>query len=336
MNKRDLPWRRTKDPYFIWLSEIILQQTRVAQGLKYYEKFTSEFPDIIALSRADEKKVMKLWQGLGYYSRARNMHFTSKVIAEQHGGEFPKSFKKILSLKGVGDYTASAISSISFNQPQAVVDGNVYRVLSRYFGLSDPIDSTTGKKKFKDLAQELIDPKQPGDHNQAIMELGAMVCKPKNPSCFECPLNDSCFALQNKSTDKLPVKKQRLQVKKKYMNFFVLDQNQSITKVRQRTNSGIWQNLFEFPSLESIGPGEEFLKQENILSDLLGIQKGYKVQKYNHDPVIHKLTHRTIYATFWLIDTDEKVKDTILWDQLKDYALPVLIQNFVDKYRPLR
>ena len=336
MNKRDLPWRRTKDPYFIWLSEIILQQTRVAQGLKYYEKFVTEFPDIFALSRADEKKVMKLWQGLGYYSRARNMHFTSKVIAEQHGGEFPRSFKEILSLKGVGDYTASAISSISFNQPQAVVDGNVYRVLSRYFGISEPIDSTTGKKKFKELAQELIDPEQPGDYNQAVMELGAMVCKPKNPSCFECPLNDSCFALQSKSTDKLPVKTQRLQVKKKYMNFFVLDQNQSITKVIQRTNSGIWQNLFEFPSFESDRPQEEFLKQENILSDLLGIQKDYRLKKYNRDPVIHKLTHRTIYATFWLINTDEIVKDTIRWDQLKDYALPVLIQNFVDKYRPLQ
>lgn len=335
MNQRDLPWRKTKDPYFIWLSEIILQQTRVSQGLKYYEKFVSEFPDIFALSKADEKKVLKLWQGLGYYSRARNMHFTSKYITEHHNGNFPTSFEEILSLKGVGDYTASAISSISFDLPEAVVDGNVYRVLSRYFGVTDEINSTMGKKKFKKLAQELIDPKRPGDHNQALMELGAMVCKPNKPLCIECPLNDSCFALQNKSIEKLPVKTQKLQVKKKYLNFFVLDQNKKVTKLRQRTNPGIWQNLFEFPSYESEEPQENFQKQEHTLRKMFGFQQTYRLKKYNQDPIIHKLTHRTIYATFWLLETDEIIKDTVDWSDLEDYALPVLLQNFVDKYRGL-
>ena len=205
-NDRDLPWRKTKNPYFIWLSEIMLQQTRVHQGLSYYITFTKEFPTVFDLAKASESKVLKLWQGLGYYSRARNLHHSAKYIAKDLDGKFPSTYEEIKKLKGVGDYTASAISSICFNESQAVVDGNVYRVLSRYFGIKTPINSSAGIKEFKELAQTLIDPKQPGSYNQAIMDFGALHCKPQNPLCETCPLNDSCIALAKKTIKQLPVK----------------------------------------------------------------------------------------------------------------------------------
>ncbi len=198
-NDRDLPWRKTKNPYFIWLSEIILQQTRVAQGMPYYVKFVHSFPTIFHLAKASEATVLKLWQGLGYYSRARNLHFAAKQIVHDLDGHFPNTYKEILKLKGVGDYTASAISSICFNEPHAVVDGNVYRVLARYFNIDIPINSPEGVKKFKGLAQELIDKNQPGVYNQAIMEFGALHCKPQNPLCETCPFSSSCLALQKKA-----------------------------------------------------------------------------------------------------------------------------------------
>ena len=198
-NNRELPWRKTKNPYFIWLSEIMLQQTRVAQGMSYYLKFIEVFPTVFDLAKATESTVLKMWQGLGYYSRARNLHFTANQIASELNGEFPSTYKEIIKLKGIGDYTASAISSICFNKPTAVVDGNVYRVLSRYFGIQTPINSATGIKEFKALAQTLIDTEQPGTYNQAIMDFGALHCKPQNPLCESCVFNDGCIAFQKKN-----------------------------------------------------------------------------------------------------------------------------------------
>src|SRR6056300_1490745 len=220
-NKRDLPWRKTKNPYHVWLSEIILQQTRVAQGLDYYLKFIDAFPTVNHLANADESTVLKLWQGLGYYSRARNLHFSAKYIVKELTGEFPKTYKEIVKLKGVGDYTASAIASMCFNEPTAVVDGNVYRVLSRYFGIDTPINSSKGVKEFKAMAQELIDRNNPAIFNQAIMEFGATQCKPKNPDCGNCPFQNSCVAFGYNHIDALPVKNKSARAKKKYFNFLV-------------------------------------------------------------------------------------------------------------------
>ena len=213
-NKRDLPWRKTKNPYFIWLSEIILQQTRVNQGLDYYNKFITSFPTVFELAEASEESVLKLWQGLGYYSRARNLHYSARYIVNELNGIFPKSYNELLKLKGVGDYTASAIASICFNEPTAVVDGNVYRVLARYFGLNTTINSTKGIKEFKELAQQLIPTEKPDIYNQAIMEFGAVQCKPQNPDCNVCPLNTSCVALQKDQVTAFPVKEKKLKYKK--------------------------------------------------------------------------------------------------------------------------
>ncbi|EPR73210.1 A/G-specific adenine glycosylase [Winogradskyella psychrotolerans RS-3] len=219
--KRELPWRETSNPYYIWLSEIILQQTQVKQGLPYYDAFVTQYPTIFDLANASETSILKLWQGLGYYSRARNLHFTAKHIVNELDGKFPNTYKDLLKLKGVGDYTASAIASIAFNEVAAVVDGNVYRVLSRYFGIETPINSTLGIKEFKSLASTLIDHKQPATYNQAIMEFGAIQCKPKNPDCTVCPFQDSCVALQNQMVDVLPVKLKKTKVTVKYFNFLV-------------------------------------------------------------------------------------------------------------------
>jgi len=212
-NKRDLPWRKSKNPYYVWLSEIILQQTRVAQGLPYFLNFTKAFPTVFDLAEAKENTVLKLWQGLGYYSRARNLHFSAKYIKNELNGIFPTTYKDLLKLKGVGDYTASAIASICFNEPTAVVDGNVYRVLSRYFGIKTPINSTEGIKEFKKLAQTLIHTKDPGTYNQAIMDFGATLCKPKNPLCNECPFANSCVSLEKNLINELPIKEKKVKLK---------------------------------------------------------------------------------------------------------------------------
>ncbi|MBL4723936.1 MAG: A/G-specific adenine glycosylase, partial [Lutibacter sp.] len=249
-NKRDLPWRSTRNPYHIWLSEIILQQTRVDQGMAYYLKFIKVFPTVNDLAAASEEQVLKLWQGLGYYSRARNLHFSAKYVVEQLSGVFPSTYDEILKLKGVGDYTASAIASFCFNEVAAVVDGNVYRVLSRYFGISTPINSTKGIKEFKLLAQELIDVKDPGTHNQAIMEFGARMCKPQNPDCISCPLNESCVAVSEKSIKNLPVKVKKIKIKQRFFNYLVIQTKDKKTKIGKREN-GIWKNLYEFPLIET-------------------------------------------------------------------------------------
>jgi len=332
LNKRDLPWRKTKDPYFIWLSEIILQQTKIVQGSSYYLKFTDHFNDISKLAKADEDKILKLWQGLGYYSRARNLHHTAQYISNHLNGVFPDDYSELIKLKGIGDYTASAILSICYNKPHATVDGNVYRVFARYFGISTPINSPKGIKEFKKLAQLVLDQKRPGTHNQAIMEFGAVVCKPKNPDCDICSLNNSCFALQNNTVKELPVKTNKIKIKDRYFNYIVVDSRKQ-TLIQKRTGKDIWINLFEFPLFESTSEiNADILIHTDLFKNIIRDKK-YTLKRFNDSPIIHKLTHQKLYTTFWIIETVEKIKDSVSWQNLDDYAMPTLIQNFIDKYR---
>jgi A/G-specific adenine glycosylase len=333
MNKRDLPWRKSKDPYFIWLSEIILQQTRISQGTSYYEKFVTEYDDVFALARADESQVLNLWQGLGYYSRARNLLFTAKHIAFELNGKFPDTYKDLIRLKGIGDYTASAIASIAFDKPNATVDGNVYRVLSRYFGISTPINNSKGPKVFKELAQQLLDHEDPGTHNQALMEFGALVCTPKKPKCSACVFSSSCAALQNKMVSSLPVKLKKLKIKNRYLNYIVLNNNDSNTRIRQRIDKDIWQHLYEFPVYEAQDILTEYAQIEPWIAKEFNLKESYTLKRYNKEPIVHKLTHQTLYASFWIVQSNEFIENTTNWRDLTDYALPVLLKNFVDKYQ---
>lgn len=333
INQRDLPWRKSKNPYLIWLSEIILQQTRIAQGTSYYEKFVSEFDSIFDLAKADEKTILKLWQGLGYYSRARNLHSTAKILVSQYNGQFPKSYSELIKLKGIGDYTASAIASIAFDQPYATVDGNVYRVLSRVFGIKTPINESQGIREFKLLAEELLNPDDPGTHNQALMEFGALVCTPKKPKCDSCIFNEICYALEEKSIDVLPVKLKKLKIKKRYFNYLVLDFKGESTLIQQRKKKDIWQNLYEFPLYETQHDLHDESELLEVIQKDLFINGSYTLKKHNELPIMHKLTHQTLYATFWVIEPIESPRNVTPWQELENLALPVLLQNFVDKYQ---
>ena len=250
-NKRDLPWRNTHNPYNIWLSEIMLQQTRVAQGLPYYLDFITTFPTVFDLAKAPEEKVLKHWQGLGYYSRARNLHFTAQYVANELKGEFPNNYKELLKLKGIGEYTAAAIASFSHNEAVPVVDGNVFRVLSRYFDIETDISLATAKKEFSDLALELMPKNDPATFNQAIMEFGATHCKPKNPYCHICPFNEGCLAFNKNRIAELPVKIKSAKAKKKHFNFLVFISEDNKTILEKRESKGIWQNLYQFPLIET-------------------------------------------------------------------------------------
>ena len=248
-NSRNLPWRNTNDPYFIWLSEIIMQQTRIEQGTSYYEKFTSNYPTINDLANANEQQVLNDWQGLGYYSRARNLHYSAKLVRDEYNGVFPSTFDDILKLKGVGTYTAAAISSFAFKESKAVVDGNVYRLLSRVYDVDTPIDSSKGKKEFQLIADELIPQENPDIHNQAIMEVGSLVCTPKNPNCDECPLNGICLAREKNTVDLRPVKSKKTKVRDRYFHYLIYN-DKGETYIEQRTEKGIWQNMYQFPMIE--------------------------------------------------------------------------------------
>lgn len=296
--KRDLPWRNTSDPYYIWLSEIILQQTRVNQGWAYYTSFTEAFPSVKDLANASEDQVLKLWQGLGYYSRARNLHYTAQYIVDHYQGKFPATYRGLLLLKGIGEYTAAAIASISFQEEVPAVDGNVYRVLSRYFGISEPTDTTTGKKIFMQLAKTLIKGTNPGMHNQAMMEFGALQCTPLKPNCPECPLNSHCFAYSNQKQGELPVKSKKTKQRNRYFNYFVLINDDS-TWIRKRTNKDIWKNLYEFPMIET--PSEMNLETLFSLEEVKGLLKVPFVIENTQDWKIHLLTHQRIYFRILII-----------------------------------
>ena len=330
-NKRELPWRKTTDPYKIWLSEIMLQQTRVDQGLPYYLAFEKAFPTVFDLADATEEEVLKLWQGLGYYSRARNLHHTAGYIARERKGEFPYSYKELLKLKGVGDYTASAIASISFNEASPVVDGNVYRVLSRYFGIDTPINSGRGIKYFKELAQELIDKEDPATFNQGIMEFGAVQCKPRSPLCSECPLNAGCVALKDNLVDQLPVKIRNARIKHRYFNYLIVH-NEHRTLLFQRREKDIWQHLYEFPLVETEKPmSEEEIISHPQFKELIG-ENRFEISLYNKENVVHKLSHQHIHATFWIVYLKNDIEGGIRKSRIKEYPVPVLIANFVREY----
>lgn len=334
-NKRDLPWRNTRNPYFIWLSEIILQQTRVEQGLPYYKKFVEEFPTIKDLAEADEEKVLKLWQGLGYYSRARNLHYTAKTILNTYRGKFPDDYKNILALRGIGEYTGAAIVSFAFDKPYAVVDGNVFRVLARFFGITTPIDSNKGKKDFFELAASLLDKNNPAEYNQAIMEFGAMQCVPKNPSCTTCPFNSNCFALGNKQIETLPVKSQKIKQRDRFFNYLVISSKNKLL-LNKRTENDIWQNLYDFPLIETENRMEEakLIQSEKWLSYFAGHSLTIKniSEEYKH-----VLSHQKIYAKFWQIEIDtmpaslKKIYTLIPFSKLYEYAVPKLVDNYLQK-----
>ncbi len=327
-NKRDLPWRETKNPYNIWLSEIILQQTRVAQGLPYYLNFIKTFPTIQNLANASEEKVLKLWQGLGYYSRARNLHATAKHITNNLNGEFPDNYNKLLNLKGVGEYTAAAIASISFNEDIAVVDGNVFRVLSRYFGIESDISVPKTKKEFQKLANEVLPKGKAAVFNQALMEFGAIQCSPKKPNCENCVFNTKCFALQYNKVDKLPVKTKKNKIKKRYLNYIVVKDSNNNFIIEQRNEDGIWKNLFQFPLLET----SKHTSIKNISSKIEKQFKSSNIIVFNDEPIIHKLSHQHLYIRFFEINIDEEINHSLNLEELVKKPFPIVIHNFIEKH----
>jgi A/G-specific adenine glycosylase len=334
-NKRDLPWRNTTDPYKIWLSEIILQQTRVAQGLPYYKAFITQYPTVFDLASASETEVLRLWQGLGYYSRARNLHVCAKTVVKDYQGEFPDNFDELLKLKGIGRYTAAAIASFSFGQPNAVVDGNVYRVLSRIFGMENDISSSNGPKVFELKANELLDRKQPGSFNQAIMEFGAIQCSPKSPACGLCPYSSTCFAFNNNCIDLLPVKTKKVKVTKRYFTYVVF-RIEDQYYLKERGKKDVWQGLFDFHLLET----DALQSFDNVLSllsemDLQASEIGESSKIYEH-----VLTHQRIFANFVEVKLQKDQIDKLskLTAQLNLYSIeqirelpkPVLISKYLE------
>ncbi len=295
-NYRAMPWKGEKDPYKIWLSEIILQQTRVEQGLEYYNRFIKNFPTVHKLAKAPEQTVFKLWEGLGYYSRCKNLIASADYISKELKGKFPEAYDDIIKLKGVGPYTAAAIASFAFNQPCAVVDGNVYRVLSRFFGIATPIDSAEGKKEFTLLAQQLLDKKQPGAYNQALMDFGATVCKPAQPSCITCALKQQCIAFRGNLMNELPVKGKKLVKKNRWLYYLLINFQQKVY-VRKRGAGDIWENLYEFVLVENDGPlTDAQLVKKSVFTSAFG-HSAYTIQ---HTSQLHKqqLTHQTIQGRF--------------------------------------
>ncbi|VXB40958.1 Adenine DNA glycosylase [Flavobacterium sp. 9AF] len=324
-NKRDLPWRKTTNPYFIWLSEIILQQTRVAQGKPYYESFITRFPTVYDLANASEEEVLKLWQGLGYYSRARNLHSAAQTIVEKWNGIFPLSYTELLLLKGIGEYTAAAIASFSYNEPIAVVDGNVFRVLSRIFGMDIDISLGSTKKEFQKKAQDLLPVKQAAIFNQAIMEFGALQCVPKNPNCSSCVFNANCYAyLHNKIKD-FPVKSKKTKTSNRYFNYLVIRDKKSNFLISKRQDKGIWYNLYEFTLLE-------FEDNKNIEDVILEIEKKYNPNYLvvkNESEIIHKLSHQHLHIRFFELKYDKVIPEAIPLFEMLKLPMPVVIHNFI-------
>ena len=329
-NGRDLPWRRTKDPYLIWISEIILQQTRVAQGYDYYQRFVARFPDVFALAAADEDEVMKYWQGLGYYSRARNLHAAARSMAK--AGGFPTTYAGVRALKGVGEYTAAAVCSFAYGMPYAVVDGNVYRVLSRWLGVDTPIDSTEGKKLFARAADELLDRGHPALYNQAIMDFGALQCTPAAPGCMFCPLNDSCVAHQRGLAGSLPVKLHKTKVTSRFFNYIYVRLG-AHTVINKRSGTDIWKNLYELPLIET---DREWTEEELYASPQFRrmLARGEEpVVRLVRKGVKHVLSHRVIYANFYEVILPENSASfakyqRISVEDLHKFAVSRLVNQF--------
>ena len=331
-NKRDLPWRATNDPYKIWLSEIILQQTRVAQGIPYYHKFINEFPTIQDLAAASEQQVLKLWQGLGYYSRARNLHATAKRVTEEYNGIFPEDYAELIRLKGIGDYTASAIASICFNKAEPVVDGNVYRLLSRFFGIDLPVNSSAGQKYFKQMARKVMDAENIRDYNQAVMEFGATQCTPSTPDCNSCPLAPGCYALSEHQVGRLPVKIKKNAVRNRYFDYLVPIDPEKKTRMVKRKDKDIWQNLYEFPLLES-GSGLDPSELLPLCKDLLKLSDIEAVYQSGTGSIVHKLSHQHLHTRFWIVQTNEEFEEGIPIEKIDQFPVPVLIADFIKTFK---
>lgn len=328
-NKRPLPFRQTTDPYKIWLSEIILQQTRVEQGMPYYHSFTNAYPSIVDLANAHEDAVMRLWQGLGYYSRARNLHQTAKIVAAEYGGAFPGTYAEIAGLKGIGPYTAGAIASIAFGEKAAAVDGNVYRFLARFFGIETPAPSEKARKEFTTIVLDLMGNHHPGTFNQALIEFGALQCKPQSPACLLCPFNTTCYALKKGKIAVLPVKNKLAARRTRYFNYLIIKSGNQLL-LQQRTAKDIWQQLYEFPLIETTEP-----TNWQTLSKELKAAKNLHLQS-TVGPVKHVLSHQDILATFYIIDAKGKLP---VWQNafavntadLDNYGLPRVITLFLEK-----
>jgi len=335
VHKRELPWRETKDPYVIWLSEVILQQTRVEQGLPYFQKFLAYYPDVISFAQAAEDDILLHWQGLGYYSRARNMHRAAKTVATEYHGVFPSKYEDLIRLKGVGEYTAAAIASFSADEPKAVVDGNVFRVLARYFGIDEPINSPKGKRLFLRIAEELLDKSNPGLYNQAIMEFGAMQCKPKSPDCSACVLRPGCRALIERRVDALPVKIKGRPSRNRYFNYFVVTDGDKLL-MNKRGKGDIWENLYDFPLVETECPVtvSELAGHPDVIA-CFGTDADLHLLS---GPVKHVLSHQNLFAQFIAAAPGEgRIAKKINWDYvfIKDLgtlAKPKLIYSFLKNY----
>jgi len=334
-HKRDLPWRNTTDAYTIWLSEVILQQTRVGQGMPYFYRFLERYPDVTAFAQASEDEILKLWQGLGYYSRGRNMLATARQIQENNQGVFPTTYQELIKLKGIGEYTAAAISSFAADEAKAVVDGNVYRVLARWFGVEEPINSPKGKKLFQQLADEILDRKCPGRHNQAMMEFGAMLCKPKNPDCGICPVHEACNAYQTNRINILPVKLKTVKIRERYFNYFLIsDQNQLL--LNKRSIDDIWANMYDLPLIEN----QTYIPVEALpaLPEFKRLFGGQAVIISTSPIRKHVLTHQRIYVHFIHLQISPKeINLQPSWfftpfDSLKTLALPKIIYQFLDEF----
>ncbi|MBF4484701.1 MULTISPECIES: A/G-specific adenine glycosylase [unclassified Flavobacterium] len=330
-NKRDLPWRKTANPYHIWLSEIMLQQTRVAQGTPYFFAFTEEFPTVFDLANASEEQVLKLWQGLGYYSRARNLHKTAQFVSNDLNGVFPGNYKDLLKLKGVGEYTAAAIASFSYNEAVPVVDGNVFRVLSRYFDIESDISLPATKKEFTELAYELMPKDDPASFNQAIMEFGALQCVPKSPDCSICVFNDSCVALQKKKVSVLPVKSKKLKVTNRFFNYLILEDVLGNTLIQKRTAKGIWHNLYEFPLFETAEIVDFDVVSKAVVNDVFPSYTILGMEGCNETTVVHKLSHQHLHIQFWKVKIAEIIENGLNSSELKTFPFPVVIYNFIEK-----
>ncbi|WP_426327145.1 A/G-specific adenine glycosylase [Pedobacter sp. R-06] len=334
INKRDLPWRHTNDAYTIWLSEVILQQTRVEQGLPYFNRFLENFPTVADFANATEAKVLKLWQGLGYYSRGRNMHATAQIVVKDYHGIFPSLHDELIKLKGIGEYTAAAISSFSAGEARAVVDGNVFRVLSRFYGLATPINSPGGKKEFYALANDLLYKEDPALYNQAIMEFGAMQCKPKSPDCSVCPLSQECYAFNHGQVGLLPVKIRKAEQKHRYINYFVCFEDEKVL-IRERQAGDIWQHLYDFPSVETT---EEYMWSDPLFIDRIKSVFGSKADFTFVRAKKHILTHQIIHVQFFALKNyifnfnKQKELNWVSLSKLDELPQPKVIHDFVLEY----
>lgn len=331
-HRRDLPWRHTTDPYQIWLSEVILQQTRVAQGLPYYQRFIEAFPSVYDLANASEQEVLRLWQGLGYYSRARNLHACAKSIVKDYGGKFPTTYQELIKLKGVGAYTAAAIASFAFNETVPVVDGNVYRVLARVFGIDDDILSTTGQKRFRKVADQLVPDGKANVYNQAIMEFGALQCTPANPACLLCPVEATCYAYQHGKQKELPVKIKKGKIKDRYLHYVVVQQNEKLL-MKQRPAKGIWAGLYDFHLVEASKSQEWDALDDFFVSELVQQQPAVKKSKVYQ----HQLSHQRLHVIFYTVTVNGSIVQEPLattgqfysQEEVERLPKPILIDNFL-------